>query len=115
MAHSSLRPRTTSAIVSSLIEGTTFAWTTPFIPDVYVLDKALNYGNSGGPIVATETGKAHAFCSKFQPVYVPQSHLLKDGKPVQIMIPSLYGVIASLGAKRILKVLKEKGVPTTGR
>lgn len=57
MAHSSLFPRTTSAIVSSLLEGTTPVWTMPFIPEVYVLDKALNYGNSGGPIVATETGK----------------------------------------------------------
>ncbi len=38
---------------------------------IYVLDKALNYGNSGGPIVAAETGRVHALCSRFQPVMVP--------------------------------------------
>ena len=44
-------------------------------PQVYALDKALNYGNSGGPIVATDTGKVHAFCSRFQPVGILQPHI----------------------------------------
>lgn len=105
-----LCPRVTSAIVSS-----TFEQSRPFMnpddPKVYILDKALNYGNSGGPIVSTESGMAHAFCSRFQPVFVPQPHLVMNGKPVMIMIPSLYGVVSSLGNVEILNLLRELNVP----
>ena len=68
--------------------------TTGADPQLYVLDKALNYGNSGGPIVAVGTGKAHAFCSRFQPMRVPQGDPA-DPKTSWIMIPSLYGVVSS--------------------
>ena len=73
-------------------------------PKVYVLDKALNYGNSGGPIVSTETGIVHAtICSRFQPVLVPQNHLKdKDGKPLSEMVPSLYGIVSRLDNKELL-------------
>lgn len=71
----SLFPRVTSAIISSTLDEAGMVWSSQ-MPKVYVLDKALNYGNSGGPIVATETGKVHAFCSRFQPLFVPQKHLL---------------------------------------
>jgi serine protease Do len=105
-----LCPRTTSAIVSSTFEKSKMVMTSND-PKVYVLDKALNYGNSGGPIVATETGKVHAICSRFQPVFVPQNHLIdKKGKLLTIMTPSLYGVVSSLGNLNILKEIKERNI-----
>lgn len=92
----SLCPRVTSAIVASTLDATAQVMTASD-PRVYVLDKALNYGNSGGPIVSSESGMVHALCSRFQPVYIPQNHLLDSkGKPTAIMIPSLYGVVSSL-------------------
>ena len=106
-----LCPRVTSAIVSS-----TFFQTKMLItdadPQVYVLDKALNYGNSGGPIVSTDTGRVHALCSRFQPVYVPQEHL-KDaaGNCPYIMIPSLYGVVSSLGDRRLRNLFQTLNIP----
>lgn len=82
-------PRTTSAIVSSSVEMTGMV-TTDRDPKVYVLDKALNYGNSGGPILISGTGKVFAVCVRFQPVWVPQA----GGVP--IVVPSLYGIGSSL-------------------
>jgi serine protease Do len=81
-----LSPRTTSAIVASQIE---YHATLDFgeINDKrnhFVIDKALNYGNSGGPIVATETGHVHGFASRFQPVQVRQPHL----QDITIRLPS---------------------------
>lgn len=134
-AHS---PRTTSAIVSSTLvqsEMVSFA----DMPIEYVLDKALNYGNSGGPIVATDTGKVHALCSRFQPVFIPQPHLI--GIPTQtlgllmvgirlseeailpqpyhqdipIMIPSLYGIVRGLNSKCILHELESRGIPISDK
>lgn len=64
--HSALCPRTTSAVVAAIMDSSQMV-SAANGPTVYVLDKALNYGNSGGPIVAAETGKVHAFCSRFQP------------------------------------------------
>ena len=98
------RPRVTSAIVSSL----RYEYG-PLISggDVleYVLDKALNYGNSGGPILATQTGHVHAFCSRFQPVQIPQA------AESAVMIPSLYGVAVRLSNPSIEKALRQRGVP----
>jgi serine protease Do len=108
---STLCPRTTSAIVSSnLVESG------PVMTDAdeksYVLDKALNYGNSGGPIVASETGFAHALCSRFQPVAIPQRHWANaKGEFPWVLIPSLYGVVLSLGNPRILAELSRRRVP----
>jgi len=91
-------PRTTSAIISSHhdvigpISGATK------FPRYYVIDKALNYGNSGGPIVVQETGRVVALCSRFQPVKIPQ------GGDINVSIPSLYGVATSL--KNIEEELK---------
>lgn len=107
----SLCPRVTSAIVSSTLEKTAMIMTDTD-PQVYVLDKPLNYGNSGGPIVAVETGLVHAFCSRFQPMSVPQTQL-KDakGNPLSIIIPSLYGVVSSLENRQIIELLTSLGVP----
>ena len=107
-------PRVTSAVVSSTID-TRRGTTTEFEEQVYVLDKALNYGNSGGPIVATETGNIHAVCIGFQPVYIPQSHLSSGEHPeedVAVVIPSLYGVVLSLANPSILEALRSRGVVT---
>ena len=101
-----LSPRTTSAIVSSSIEKTKMVMTSVAVK-IYVLDKALNYGNSGGPIVSTETGNVHAICSRFQPVFIPQKHL---GENVAIFIPSLYGIVTSLNNGKIIEELERKGV-----
>jgi serine protease Do len=100
-------PRTTSAIVSSNLEVTKMVRTSE-PPKEYVLDKALNYGNSGGPIVSTETGNVHAFCSRFQPVSIAQEHL---GTGVLIYIPSLYGVVMNLSHPKILDYLNNHGIP----
>lgn len=110
-----MRPRVTSAIVASTIEGRGMV-STPNDVQKYVLDKALNYGNSGGPIVAVDTGHAHAFCSSFQPVQIPQSHLRNtDGKPLSIVVPSLYGVVVSLASPKILSVLRDAGADIAGQ
>lgn len=110
----SLCPRVTSAIISSTLEQTKMVMT-PGDPRIYVLDKALNYGNSGGPIISVETGKVHAFCSRFQPLFVPQQHLPadKNGNPMLIAMPSLYGVVVSLGNPEILELLNQLNVPIT--
>jgi serine protease Do len=109
----SLCPRVTSAIVSSTFEQGRMI-ITGNDPKVYVLDKALNYGNSGGPIVAVETGNVHALCSRFQPVYVPQPYLTdKDGAQLPVMIPSLYGIVSALHHNTLLSLLQRIGVPIT--
>jgi serine protease Do len=103
-------PRTTSAIVASDIKavGSVVATTDPIS---YVLDKALNYGNSGGPILSSETGKVHALCSEFQPVGIPQPQLSPDpSNPISIVIPSLYGVVSSLSNPSIIGELTKRGV-----
>lgn len=103
-------PRITSAIVASTIEKTSFV-SSSGDPRVYVLDKALNYGNSGGPIIGSETGKVYAFCSRFQPMGIPQKHQADAaGNPPFIMVPSLYGVVSSLSNPNILAELSKRGV-----
>lgn len=108
---SHLRPRVTSAVVASDLYETRMV-TSKGDPKQYVLDKALNYGNSGGPIIAVDTGHVHALCSRFQPVCIPQPYL-KDaqGNSAVIMIPSLYGVVTSLNNKPIVDLLTQLNVP----
>jgi len=109
----SLCPRVTSAIVSSTFEQGRMM-ITGNDPKVYVLDKALNYGNSGGPIVSVETGNVHALCSRFQPVFVPQPYLTdKQGGQIPVMIPSLYGIVSALHHDVLLQLLQKIGVPIT--
>jgi serine protease Do len=104
-------PRVTSAIIASTIENTPMV-STPQDTKVYVLDKALNYGNSGGPIVATETGNVHAFCSRFQPVTIPQDYKDPQGNKgvIPIKIPSLYGVVISLANQKIQEELRKRNI-----
>lgn len=111
MGSSQMSARVTSAIIASTAEyyGPV---QTGGPPVRYVVDKALNYGNSGGPIVATETGHVQAVCVRFQPVVVPQHHI-KDGagNSLVIQIPSLYGVVMSLSNNTVLTELSGRGIP----
>ncbi|WP_331270720.1 hypothetical protein [Methanococcus maripaludis] len=105
-----LSPRVTSAVISSNLETTSLA-VSENDPKYYVLDKALNYGNSGGPIVSTKTGNVYAICSSFQPVTIKQPHLKdKLGKPMKIIIPRLYGVVSSFDNKEIINLFKSLNV-----
>jgi hypothetical protein len=103
--------RTTSAIISSRLrrmkaDGSDYETTG------YEMDKALNYGNSGGPIISTETGDVHAFCSRFVPVTILQTHLRDaSNNPLPIVIPSLYCQVTSLSHPEILAELRKRNVP----
>ncbi len=110
VGHGAHAPRVTSAIVSSTMDRTSFISTSSDVK-IYVLDKALNYGNSGGPVIATDTGKVHALCSRFQPVSIPQPQLRNEkDETLWISIPSLYGIVTSLGNQRILEQLRSRGI-----
>jgi S1-C subfamily serine protease len=84
-----LCPRVTSAIVSSNYAAIG-PITGPALPKWYVIDKALNYGNSGGPIILMETGKVIAVCARFQPVSIRQA------ANIRVTVPSLYSIASSL-------------------
>lgn len=78
--------RATSAVISSTTEhfGPVRSSSDP---KFYVIDKALNYGNSGGPVLMVETGKVISVCVRFQP---------QTMKGSGIKVPSLYGITSSL-------------------
>lgn len=82
-------PRITSAVISSRYDVIGPVRTSGDSKN-YVIDKALNYGNSGGPIVSVDSGKVIAVCVRFQPVDIPQL------QGASIRIPSLYGVSSAL-------------------
>jgi S1-C subfamily serine protease len=84
-------PRVTSAIISSQVD-VFRPGLLPTTPQFYAIDKALNYGNSGGPVIVEETGKAFSVAVRFQPVVVPQGQNVVR----VIAIPSLYGIASSL-------------------
>jgi serine protease Do len=103
-----LCPRTTSAIIASEID-----YSRTFDPqgrnherNFYTLDKALNPGNSGGPVIAPQTGHVHAVCTAYQVHSVPQKHL----ENVPIAIPSLYGYVTRLTHPTIRQALETNGV-----
>ncbi len=83
------RPRVTSAIISShyLEIGSMFS---PGPPIRYVIDKALNPGNSGGPLIDKETGKAFSVIVSFSTFSIPQPENL------DIELPSTYSTAVSL-------------------
>lgn len=85
-------PRTTSAIISAYHDVIGPIFKVEKFPNHYVIDKALNYGNSGGPIILEQNGKVISLCSRFQPVEIPQ----EKSELTRIMIPSLYGETTSL-------------------
>src|SRR5262249_43498821 len=69
--------RVTSAIVASAFQEHGPVRTS-HDPIRYVLDKPLNPGNSGGPIVRVESGEAFAVCHAFQTMAFPQPPYGKD-------------------------------------
>ena len=88
-----ISPRVTSAIISChQIDIERFDEHATCQQFDYLIDKSLNYGNSGGPIIATQTGKVFGVCSRFQAAIIPQQHL--GPTLVPIMIPSLYGFVS---------------------
>jgi serine protease Do len=104
---STLTPRVTSAIVSSTLEKTEMV-RGDSMPQVYVLDKALNYGNSGGPIVSCTTGCVHAVSSRFIPVAIMQR--ASDGTESTLKIPSLYSIAVGLSNSSVRQSLESLGV-----
>ncbi|MHA1764763.1 MAG: S1 family peptidase [Promethearchaeota archaeon] len=92
-------PRLTSAVISSKydiikpIRGGND-------PKFYAIDKTLAYGNSGGPVILTETGRVFAVAVRFQPMAVPQS------PNSRIIIPTTYGIVSLLN--NIENELKEQ-------
>ena len=115
ISFASLSARVTSAIVACQeVEGERLE-NAPDQPIKYVIDKALNYGNSGGPIVATESGKVFALCSEFQPVAIPQPQLPLiitplGLKPAYIGIPSLYARVERLANRPLVDTLRANGI-----
>ena len=86
----------------------------PDTPGSYAIDNALNHGNSGGPIIAIETGDVHAVCTRFQPVPISQPHLRDgQGQELEIRIPSLYGYVSALENAAVVEVLLANGVRVT--
>lgn len=88
VGYNNLSSRVTSAVISAVQEDHGMFGDSG--PSFYVIDKALNYGNSGGPIVLQESGKVIALCVRFQPVDIIQA------QGFAVRIPSLYGVVSSL-------------------
>jgi serine protease Do len=101
--------RVTSAILAAQDFREYLPFSGAYPPIKYVIDKALNFGNSGGPIIATESGKVFAVCSGFRDMYMPQRHLGDDAPPVAV--PPLYGYVESLSNQPILDVLRKYGIP----
>lgn len=87
-----LAPRATSAIIASSLRQVG-GFNTSGEPSVYVVDKAFNYGNSGGPLVLQETGAAIGVAIEFVPVGIRQGQLLTSPT---VWVPSLYGVASAV-------------------
>ena len=108
-----LHPRTTAGIVSSTYDHSRPNMRSDDV-QVYIIDRALNYGNSGGPIVAVTTGNVHALCSSFQVMLVEQKQWpSEDGTPPVVLVPSLYGKVISLHHPAVLAELQRRDIPLT--
>ena len=82
-------PRVTSAVISSKYDMIR-ASRSENDPKIYAIDKPLAYGNSGGPLILTESGKVFAVAVRFQPISIPQS------SQSIIKVPTTYGIVSLL-------------------
>lgn len=113
VSYSRSRGRVTSCIVSGYTYPTNREITYLGI-HIYVLDKAFNPGNSGGPIIADSSGKVFAVCSAFQFYFWEQGHLLTvPGHTPGIYVPSLYGYAQSLSNQGTAKLFADNGITTS--
>ena len=85
-------PRTTSAIIASRYSYIGWARGSGDAK-FYAIDRTLDFGNSGGPIILSETGNVFAVCIEFQPTIIRQPQISPD---MIIKIPANYGIISSL-------------------
>ena len=92
-----LSPKVTSAIIASLDSGRASRGSIVF-PPRYHIDKPVNPGNSGGPAIAPDTGKAFGFCTAFQTMLVEQTDLPFPSPPF-VLVPSLYGIVQSFSSR----------------
>lgn len=103
-------PRVTSAVIASIVIVTA----TPIDPNQepdYLLDRAAVSGNSGGPVVRSETGAVHGLIRSCLPVFEGQPDLEKKlGSPTSIRIPNVTRV-TRLSHAPVLSALTKYGVP----
>lgn len=91
-SHVSLTPRATSAIISSRVEQTRPPGRDQG-PEVYVLDRTFNKGNSGGPVVLQESGKVIGVVARRIDARYEQDST--SARSV-VRMPSQFGVAVSL-------------------
>ena len=99
-----LAPRLTSAIVSAI----SYQWecgSGSCDDGYYVIDKHLEHGNSGGPLVALSTGKAHGV------IVLAQKSRQKLPCCQTVENPTSYSAARRCDYKFVRKFLKEREVP----
>jgi serine protease Do len=95
-----LSTRVTSAIIAS-VEGNR----------IYYVDKALNPGNSGGPAIVPDTGRAFGVCTAFQAMEMDQAGLPWSNIVPSVYVPSLYGVVQNFLDGGIVELFKTRHIP----
>jgi hypothetical protein len=75
----------------------------------YEIDSPIEFGMSGGPIVAAESGRAFALAVSTEATSVPQDHLKALGRP-RIAMRSSFGNGTSLASKPIVDAFRKHGI-----
>jgi S1-C subfamily serine protease len=104
-----IRPRVTAGIVSSQVTGVTLTYRTGH-DKFYVVDFATGDGNSGGPLVASETGEAHGIITGSD--YSINTVLGIDNRPGfhNLRLPAPYSLATRLSVQEIRSALEKKGI-----
>jgi serine protease Do len=108
-----LKPRVSSAIVAAR----PFPTSAPGLPKLgscYAIDRTIEFGMSGAPVIATETGNAFAVACHVESTSVPQLHLSNLGRP-KIVVPSQFGSASSMASEPIVEVLRQHGIAMSTR
>lgn len=100
-----VEPRVASAIVSAYQWGSDGE-----VPESYIIDRPLLCGNSGGPLVMTESGRVVAFASQSQSDKVAEFKSPFDGTNFAISVPSPYSYCRNFGYPSIQTILREHGI-----